>query len=632
MTTLSLISSILAATAAVSALAEPVEVLGSPRKWHRVTLACEGPETSETATPNPFSDYRLEVTFHHPASAKRHRVPGFYAADGDAAESGAGAGNRWHAHFRPDENGTWEYAVSFRKGPDVAIAADPLAGTSAGFADGMSGRFEVAPSDQAVPDLRARGRLRVSGRHHLRFAESGEWFMKCGTDAPENLLAYDDFDATPNDPHQAPRLRKSWSPHARDYDPGRMASFTWRGGRGSELLGAIDYLASEGLNAVSFLTFSLDGDDDNVFPHLLTRDVAAWEAAADNTRWKKGLVHHDRFDVSKLAQWDRIFCFAGTRGMFLHFKTQETENDRLMDGGKLGRERILYYRELVARFGDHLALNWNLGEENTNGDAGRKAFAAWFEANDPCGHPVVIHTYPGEKRKVYQPLLGKASDLDGASLQTDKPTFEHVFGDTLEWVRRSAAAGRPWVVSCDEPGDAGAGLRPDAEAGDSHTDARRDALWGHALAGGAGVEWYFGYRYPHSDLTCQDFRSRDAFWDVCRHFLRFWELSGAPFWEMENRNALVSGAGDNANRCLALPGRHYVVQRHAAGGITLDLGEAKGGFDIRWYDPRNDGPLRTGSVAKVRGGGIVDLGAPPADQGPVAGDDWIVDVRATAKD
>ena len=31
----------------------------------------------------------------------------------------------------------------------------------------------------------------------------------------------------------------------------------------------------------------------------------------------------------------------------------------------LGRNGKLYCRELIARFGHNLALNWNLGEENT---------------------------------------------------------------------------------------------------------------------------------------------------------------------------------------------------------------------------------------------------------------------------
>jgi hypothetical protein len=43
-------------------------------------------------------------------------------------------------------------------------------------------------------------------------------------------------------------------------------------------------------------------------------------------------------------------------GLNLHFKTQEIENSQLLDGGVLGNERKLYYRELVARFSHHLAL------------------------------------------------------------------------------------------------------------------------------------------------------------------------------------------------------------------------------------------------------------------------------------
>jgi len=49
--------------------------------------------------------------------------------------------------------------------------------------------------------------------------------------------------------------------------------------------------------------------------------------------------------------------------MYLHFKTQECEIVNLLDNGELGPQRKLYYRELIARFGHHLALNWNLGEE-----------------------------------------------------------------------------------------------------------------------------------------------------------------------------------------------------------------------------------------------------------------------------
>ena len=62
----------------------------------------EGPQTSETANPNPFLDYRLDVTFTSPTGTE-YLVPGYYAADGNAGETGATSGNVWFAHFSPDE-------------------------------------------------------------------------------------------------------------------------------------------------------------------------------------------------------------------------------------------------------------------------------------------------------------------------------------------------------------------------------------------------------------------------------------------------------------------------------------------------------------------------------------------------
>jgi len=38
------------------------QISGELKKWHKVTLTFNGPETSETAKPNPFLYYRLNVT------------------------------------------------------------------------------------------------------------------------------------------------------------------------------------------------------------------------------------------------------------------------------------------------------------------------------------------------------------------------------------------------------------------------------------------------------------------------------------------------------------------------------------------------------------------------------------------
>jgi hypothetical protein len=62
---------------------------------------------------------------------------------------------------------------------------------------------------------------------------------------------------------------------------------------------------------------NINGDDKNVFPYL---------------NYNERL----RMDVSRLDQWEIVFAHADTLGMFLHFKTQETENELLLDGGDLG--------------------------------------------------------------------------------------------------------------------------------------------------------------------------------------------------------------------------------------------------------------------------------------------------------
>ena len=162
-------------------------------KWHPVTLSFEGPETSESAEDNPFLNYRLVTTFRHEGT--QYEVPGFYAADGQADESGADAGSVWQVRFSPDAEGEWTYQVSFRRGDSLAVNDDPQAGEPVAF-DGAEGSFRVTASDKTAPDFRATGLLRHRGGRYLQFAETGEYFLKGGPNSPENLLGYQDFDGT----------------------------------------------------------------------------------------------------------------------------------------------------------------------------------------------------------------------------------------------------------------------------------------------------------------------------------------------------------------------------------------------------------------------------------------------------
>jgi len=530
-----------------------VEISGQLKTWHKVTLTFDGPETSETADPNPFTDYRLIVTFTQ--NQKHYAVPGYFAADGDAANTSATTGNKWRVHFAPSAEGRWDYRVSLRTGTHIITSDAPDAGASGGYMDGQTGSFVIGPTDKKGRDLRGKGLLQYVGGHYLRFAGTGEYFLKAGADAPENFLAYRDFDGDfKNDGHKD-NLVKDWGPHVRDWRPGDP---TWQNGKGKGIIGAVNYLASKGMNVFSFLPMNIEGDDRNVFPY---------------TSYDERL----RMDVSKLDQWEIVFEHGTRMGMYLHFKTMETENELLLDKGDLGLQRKLYYRELIARFGHHLALNWNLGEEINDASTAQKvAWADYFWTNDPYQHHIVIHNMGNP----HYDLLGDASALTGFSLQTSKPDFSQVHRRVLDYVTRSDAAGKPWVVACDEPGDAQHALVTDAED-PAHDNARKNALWGVFMAGGAGIEWYFGYAHPHSDLTCQDFRSRDRMWDQSRHALECFKRHEIPFWEMQNDDKLTNNPDDY---CFAKAGEIYLIYFKKAGQLKLAIDS--GQLTYGWFNPR----------------------------------------------
>lgn len=577
---------------------------GELKKWHKVTLIFDGPECSETDEFNPFMNYRLNVTFEHTASGKKYVIPGYFAADGNAGQTSATSGNKWKVHFAPCETGEWNYSVEFVKAEWAAIRNWRNKKLPSGdYMDGKNGSFTISPSDKTGKDFRAHGRLQYVGKGYLKFAETNENFFKCGPDSPENFLAYYAFDGDfMNDGHKD-NLVKTWEPHLKDWKDGDP---TWKNGKGKAIIGALNYLESKGMNSVSFLTNNINGDDRNVFPYI---DYDTW----------------DRFDCSRLDQWEIVFTHAQKNGIFLHFKTLEHENQGLLDNGAIGANTKLYYRELIARFGHHLALNWNLCEEIGDwADHGtptmpldvhqRRALSEYIYETDAYHHHMVIHN--GEW---FTPLYGDKSRLTGASLQTSREDFSQVHNQVSRVISEAKNAGKVWAVACDEPGDHRYALIPD-EADPEHFNARTNGLWGAMLAGAWGTEWYFGYEHPHSDLTCEDWRSRDLFWEMGKICLDFFYNNDLPVDKMVCKDELVSSKGDY---CYALEGDTYIVLLKSGGESTLDLKDNSGNFAVSWYDPRNGGELQTGEVKIIQGGGIKSLGLPPKD----VNKDWVVLVK-----
>jgi hypothetical protein len=550
----------------------------------------------------------MEVTFSR--EGKEYVVPGYFAADGNAGETSSAQGNVWKAHFCPDEEGEWSYSVSFRQGNDIAISDDPGAGKPVSF-DGASGTFVVHASDKGGRDFRAKGRLQYVGKHHLQFAETGEFFLKGGADSPENFLGYMEFDSTYYGGNREHRKGESapneglhgYTPHVKDWKEGDP---TWQGGKGKGIIGALNYLASKGMNSVYFLTMNILGDGDDVWPYT-----------ERNERY--------RFDCSKLDQWEIVFGHMAQLGIMMHVVLQETENECLLDAGYLDVQRKLYLRELVARFGHHLAITWNLGEEHhqthwspygqTVPDT--KEMADYLRDIDPYDHFVVVHSHSYEPvRNEYISAYLGFENLEGPSIQIHH--VENAHGETLKWRGLSKDSLHKWVVCIDEIGPAYKGALPD-EYSFMHDTIRKEVLWGNLMAGGGGVEWYMGYRYPHNDLNCEDWRSRDNLWNITRYALHFFQQY-LPFQEMINMNGLTSVENDY---CFGKEKEIYAIYLPGGGTTSIQIPFQPNGYSISWYNPRKGGGLSQGSVKRIQGGKGGEIGLPPADKDQ----DWACLIR-----
>ena len=597
-------------------------VVPTIERWHPHTLQFSGPETSETAETNPFRDHRIDVTFTHKLTGRTQVRPGFFAASNGAANTGATAGDEWQCRFTPWEAGEYAYTVRHRQGRDVALPApseDP--GGTPGELDAQSGTFTVGESTAGKPSFHARGTVSYRETRYLYCQGDGFRVLKSGFGSPENLLGYVDFDDTykhdkafrpsevgvgrqrKNDHPNAGTTLHAYEPHVQDWRPGDPQ---WgqgeNAGRGKGLIGLVNYATSQGLNSGYFLLMNATGDGQDVWP---------WIGPGPESR--------DRFDVSKLDQWNIVFTHMQDRGLLMHLFLQETENDQLLDDGDLGPLRRLYLREMVARFGHHPGLIWNLGEENTQTSEQLLAMSDYLRQLDP-EHPRTVHTYPNKMHEVFDPLLGKDA-IECASLQVGNPSKVHE--QTLEWIRLSQKAGQPWVANLDEIGPANTGVKPDADDPD-HDAIRSQCLWGHLLAGGGGCEWYFGYKYVHSDITCEDLRSRERWWQQCRTATDF--CNRMPLEGMDPADDLTPATDDYV---LASRGAIYVVyhppgwfEEHETARLTLQRHDQFNTYRVTWFDAKNGGEEQDGGVAIAPAGENVDIGHPPERAG-----DWVAIVR-----
>lgn len=590
---------LLAGTGAPSqaaAISGPEDSNGSLMRWHRISLTVDGPPSSETADPNPYFHYRFDVRFTGP-SGRVVEVPGFYAADGDAGRTGADRGNRWRAHFAPDEIGAWTWTVSFRQGVDVSIAGDPDAGTPWRPLHGSFGSFEVVESDKTGRDFRSPGKglIRNRGHHYLTFAD-GSPFLKGGPGVPENMLGYYGFDNTTSNNERGPVYQdippeekylhrfaghvRDWSPEDPDWDRNDGPEST-RQNAGRGYIGMLNFLGRRhGVSSLYIMLMSVNDDGDDTYPTVAHTDK-------------------EHYDVSKLDQWEIAFTHADRVGIFRHLLLCEASNDMYYnsEGKPLGRIRKLYFREMVARFGHHLGIQFDLGEENDFTIEQLKEQAAWLKGLDPYDHPVTTHNRGKDLVPRWTALVGDPN-FDMTATQSGLGN-QAVYRYVKEWREKSAAAGHPLVISGDEIH----GTMTDYDKG------RIEKMWPWYLSGGGGYEWYLKKPENHNyDQEVDDYRITRT---MPKHIgIAVNELIKLPLLEMAPRNDLLVDMPNGY--CLAQPGQVYAVYDQRRGeNFRLDLRGTEGGYDVLWLNPREGGAWIPGSVKRVSGGAIVDLGTAP---------------------
>ncbi|MFC1923552.1 DUF5060 domain-containing protein, partial [Chloroflexota bacterium] len=494
-----------------------------------------------TPTPTPIPSYQLyrtvEIAFTGPDSIGMGTPNPFLIVVDVAFTGPQGQIFTVPGFYDGDGVGGMDGTIwKVRFSPDVSGLWTYNSSSMEPLLDGNSGFFEVTDGETCqtyipggMPDFSCFGRLEYSGEHYLKFA-NGHYWLKGGEDDPEDFLA-----------------------------PGNTAGFASK----EE---AIDYLAATGVNSLYMMLHNIGGDGRNVWP---------WEG----TDTSEAQLNHERFDIAKLAEWESVFLYLQEKGIVLHLVLED-------DSAWTGFNRGLYYRQMVARFGHHNGLIWNISEEfNENYTSDEvKSFAQLIRDQDAYDHPITVHLIG--PLDLWLPFVND-DRFDLSSFQTSNTP---VNTEAVSWFQLVEDSGRTIPVSFDETG----------QINSDDQDLARHILWS-AYMGGANFEMH---TFPL--VSYLDFAPHLADMTRARTFIEQLE-----FWNMRPMNELlVSGQG----YVFAKAQEVYSAYLLSGGQVELDLNGATSYFDGEWFNPR-DGSKQ--SIGFIQGGEVRQLTAP-------SNDDWVL--------
>ena len=419
--------------------------------------------------------------------------------------------------------------------------------------DGIQGSFEVGSNPECSMensseiDLNCRGRLEFVGEHYLKFRDGNNW-IKVGLDDPENFLG---------------------------------SAFGGWGAKRAQ----IDFLSEMGINSIYAITNNIDGDRKDTWP---------WVGESS----PEAKTNHDRFDTAKLQDWEDFFSYVQQKGIVLHLVLND-------DSAWSGYDQELYIREMIARFGHHPGIIWNVGEEANEiySDSEQQAFAAMIKDVDPYNHPVTVH------RKSPWPFIGNQI-YDLASIQigdggSDFSTARLMDYNSIVIDHRegSTQQGHSIPIMIDETPRI-------TEVNPQVRKKFRTQVLYPIFFGGGNFELHYRDAYGQSgSVTIEDLQP--LIMDMV-HLRRL--LESLPFPGMRACNQLLTNPD---NLCFGDRGNIYAIYFPEGGSDSLDLSQHEGIFNATWYDPQTGEVMDIGIVQ----GGQLTMFATPDDN------DWVLLLR-----
>lgn len=560
----------------------PVTLEGRRLAWHPLTFKVELPFALDES-PNTFLNYQFWMHIGSGTGWEFH-VPGYFAADGDAANSGASSGSIVEFKWMAPASDIYVADFDIRFGSNIGISTDQNAGSSI-----LTGQktFYIGAT-QALSGFEHQGRVVYDGTRYLKHAATGELYLKNGADSPESFFADSrvisqalvaELDGlSPAGSNKVPNFLSHENDWQRD-DP------SWRGGKGKGLIGAVNYLAQHGANAFYSVNNGVNGGD--------SATMHPWVSPGNK----------EVFDVSRLAQMNMVFEHAARKGVATHYVIQERENDwsTLMNGtsvpAQVDKENKLLLKELIARFSYLPAFFINMGEEfgshdlwpnNTRTQAQVNARIAYLEDQlsfihtlYPYGRPLVgIHNFVSSNTISDEVFFG-AQGFTYLSYQINDGSLAPAKMLAL----RQQYPDLP--MAFDELGPYHTGVKPDASRNDRVY--RRTVLLAALMRGFFGVESYFGYQRSNpiycSDLECYGYQHDRELFEENRSIIEF-VAENIPLTELTPDDSYIVSRRTYEYSMVSASGDMLVFFTDGFGADEIKLPSA-GTFHVLYYDLSN---------------------------------------------